>query len=72
MTQPAPATISISVDQLRTLHQDAAALAVLAGAIAEDCGIDLTRTTATLIVPDHDPDVLSLDTYRSHRRPVSR
>ncbi|MEV0382465.1 hypothetical protein [Nonomuraea sp. NPDC050643] len=70
MTQPAPATVTISVDELLALQQDASALAVLAGAILEDCGIDLTRPTPTRITP-LDEKVTDLAAYRS-RRAVSR
>lgn len=75
MTQPAPNAVTIPLDQLRALHQDAFALAVLAGSILEECGIDLTGPTPSRIpspadIPDADvPDIA---VYRSRRQAVQR
>ncbi|MFC4006684.1 hypothetical protein ACFOY2_05595 [Nonomuraea purpurea] len=70
MTQPAPATVTVAVDQLRSIQKQAFDLSVRVALVLEECGIDLTRPTASTI--PSDADVFSLDALRARRQAVQR
>lgn len=66
MTYLAPATVTITVDQLRSLIEDASALSIRATSLLEACGIDATRPIP-IAIPTDDTNVVVLADYRSRR-----
>lgn len=66
MAQLAPATVTVSVDQLRSLQQQASDLAIKASFLLEACGVDYTRPVPT-VIPDNRGNVVVEVDFRSRR-----
>ena len=71
MSQPAPATVTISVAQLQTIFEEASALSVKVGLIFESCGVDVTRPVPT-VIPADGSNVFQIADARSRRQAVQR
>ncbi|MEU6710050.1 hypothetical protein ABZ897_01110 [Nonomuraea sp. NPDC046802] len=70
MAQPAPATVTVPVDQMRSIQRQAFDLSVQVSLVLEECGIDLTCPTAS--TSPTDAEVFSLDDFRARRQAAQR
>jgi hypothetical protein len=72
MAHLAPATVTISVAELRSIQQRASDLAVMASFILEDCGVDYTHPVPTVIPDNRGNVVVDLAAARARRQAVTR